>query len=384
MSLDNAYKATKLIETVENYSKSDNTNFTEQGSLRPSNKELFFYSNDSFWKTILNNPDYYWHKLISLSHFVVCDWVPRIPGIYWTTFSNELRRYGFNEIETVYDNNRFDLSPGGKTKMVLGGLATIKLPPNDEGKRLLSISSNHNSSLGIPVLFYPEVLDHFDLKQGDIIEITEARWQPMDIFWASRFATTKGIPRGLLIVDKIKQLKVIHDNVPVLFHPFSIMEYQDYYTQLYDFVFLPVYSNYTDLRTKIENFFNNYAVKNGRNGKYLISPDYTHPIFECEYLTPDEMRDPSEKAKLALLYKRIYDVNFDDTTLRNLIRTLPGFYETSEKIKTLAKLIGIEVSVLKEDNAISMSAQLINYCMDSGKIEELIDRMIVDYPEIFK
>jgi hypothetical protein len=30
-----------------------------------------------------------------------------------------------------------------------------------------------------------------------------------------------------------------------------------------------------------------------------------------------------------------------------------------------------------------MSAQLINYCADGNKIEELTDRMIVEYPKIF-
>jgi len=110
----------------------------------------------------------------------------------------------------------------------LGGIETIHLPPNDVGKRLISITSSCNSSVGIPILVYPEVYDYLNLKQGDVVDIEGAKWQQMDIPWAKRFASTKKIPRGYLIIDSINQIKVSNYqiNVPVIYHPFSIMEYQ--------------------------------------------------------------------------------------------------------------------------------------------------------------
>ena len=60
------------------------------------------------------------------------------------------------------------------------------------------------------------------------------------------------------------------------------------------------------------------------------------------------------------------------------------FYQSSSSIKTLAKHIGINPALLAEDSSTSMSAQLISFCIDKEKVEELIDRMIYDYPQIFK
>ena len=331
-----------------------------------------------------NNQNEFWNKKFSFYHFVVSDWVARVPGLFWTEYSAEIRKHSEQDI-AIESKDWIVFHPPGKSKKVLGGIGTIHLPPNDEGKKLISITSSCNASVGIPILIFPEVYDHLNLKQGDVVDIEEVKWQQMDIPWAKRFASTERVPRGYLIIDSIDQIRVSRDeNVPVLYHPFSIMEYQSKDALLYDFVYLSLDSKVKNQRKKIETFFNDYANQENRNGSYLINPDITNPTFETQYISPAEMQRPSEKAKIDLIYQRIRNVSFNDATLDELIHALPNYYNTNVSISALSQRIGISPAFLADDNAASMSAQLINYCMKTNKIEELIDRMIVEHPTIFR
>lgn len=119
------------------------------------------------------------------------------------------------------------------------------------------------------------------------------------------------------------------------------------------------------------------------DGKYILNPNMVEPILETQYDSPLEMQQPSEKTKIDLMYKRIRRLSFKRTTLDKLIEVLPQFYDSSMAIERLAKTVGVSITIIQEDNAASMSAQLINYCYDENKIEELTDRTIVEYPLIF-
>jgi len=320
---------------------------------------------------------------LSFYHFIVSDWVARVPGLYWADNSSIIRKHTEEEI-AVKSLDWEELHPPGKSKKVIGGIGTIKLPPNDEGKKIMSISSSCNASLGIPILIFPEVYESLRLEEGDLINIKDAKWQPLSASWSKRFSTTKNIPRGYLIIDKPSKIEIIKKGIPIVYHPFTIMEYESQDALLYDFVFMSIDSKVNDARKQAEKFFDGYKKKNNRNGTYLLNPDIVSPLFEAQYNSPQEMKGSSEKAKIDLLYKRIYIKNFDKTTLDTIIHLVPKFYESSMAIKKLAKELGISVAFLQEDNAASMSAQLINQLVEKGKIEELIDRMTKQYPEILE
>ena len=314
--------------------------------------------------------------------FVVSNWVARVPGLYWADYSSALRIFADNKI-AFKSEEWVEFRPLGKSSKVLGGIGTIRLPPNDDGKRIFSVSSCCNASLGIPILVFPDVIDALSIEEGDVVDINNAKWQALDTNWAQNFATTKDIPRGYLIIDSVDKIIVTRRNVPVAYHPFSIMEYQSNDALLYDFVYVTADTKYKNGRKKIEDFFSKYATKEGRNGSYLLNTDMVQPLFEARYTSPLELQRPSEKAKLELLYRRIHEVNFDKTTLDKLIEILPRYYSNGSGIRMLAKRIDVRESMLMDDDAASMSAQLIYHCMRVGKIEELIDRMCVEYPRIF-
>jgi hypothetical protein len=380
MNLQTLFKGTKIIETIQNYSLSGISKIDEN-TRKSSGK--YFYREESFWKNIIDNPARFWGKEIDLYNFVISNWVARVPGLYWSETSQNMRIHQKSDI--AFQSQEWTVfNPPGKSKKVLGGIGTLLLPPTEEGKVLMSVTSSCNASTGIPILVNPEVLDALKLKQGNSVSIKKAKWQPMDIQWSKQFDSVKGIPRGYLIIDSPDKIEIYNDDCPVVYHPFSIMEYEHKDTILYDFVYVTADSKVKDVDLDIEKFFEDYRKKEGRNGEYLLNPNIINPIFESRYMSPYELQKPSEKAKLKLLHERIRGAHFNDIAIELLINDLPKFYQSSNSIITLARSIGINPAIITEDSAASMSAQLITLCIEREIVEVLVDRMIVDYPQIFK
>lgn len=380
MSLQELYKGAKIIETLENYALAEEINTQTQKS--DIGVKYLFYNDEEFWCNVIAEPSKYWGQKIDLYCFVVSDWIARVPGLYWSRSSELVRQHKQEEI-AIQSNHWIEFYPPGKSKKVMGGVGTLLLPPTEDGKVLMSVSAGCNASVGIPILCFPEVIDHLKIKQGDCLIILGAKWQPMDIHWASKFASTKNIPRGYLVIDSIDKIRILEKDCPIVYHPFSLMEYEYHDSLLYDFVYVTADSKVENVSVEIEKFFNDYAKKEGRNGEYLLNPNIVTPIFESRYLCPTELTHASEKAKLNLLYERVRGSNFKGKSIEQLIIKLPQFYQTSTSIKTLTRNIGINISFLVEDSAVSMSAQLINKCIEKRMVEDLIDRIAMEYPQIF-
>ncbi len=381
MSLQQLYKGSKIIETLENYSLIEEGSLIEKDYNKKSDK--YFYSEENFWKTIIDNPSIFWGREIDLFSFVISDWVARVPGLFWTESSRAMRKHNDTDI-AIQSKEWTEFYPPGKSKKVLGGIGTLLLPPTDDGKIIMSVSASCNASVGIPLLIYPEVLEVHKLKQGNFVSIRGAKWQPMSVQWANQFDSIIGIPRGYFIIDKPEKIEVYSENHPVVYHPFSIMEYEFKDTILYDFVYATADSKVINVDSQIEKFFNEYRKKDGRNGEYLLNPNIIKPIFESRYMSPQELQNPSEKAKLKLLYERVRNSHFNGIAIDKLVNELPKFYFSKESIISLARHIGINPAILADNSATSMSAQLISLCIEKEKVEVLIDRMVIDYPQIFK
>ena len=232
-----------------------------------------FYNDEEFWRKIIDDPIKYWNQKIDLYNFVISDWIARIPGLYWTQSSEQIRQHK-NEDIALQSKQWIEFYPPGKSKKVMGGVGTLLLPPTDEGK----------------------------VKNVD---------------------------------------------------------------------------------AEIERFFKEYSKKEGRKGEYLLNPNIVNPIFESRYSCPSELSSTSEKVKLNLLYERIRGVYFKEQSLELLMIKLPQYYQSSVSIRTLSKNIGLNVSLLEEGSAVNISYQLIDLCIKKGIVENLIDRIILEYPKIF-
>ncbi|RYE56230.1 MAG: hypothetical protein EOP48_08500 [Sphingobacteriales bacterium] len=162
------------------------------------------------------------------------------------------------------------------------------------------------------------------------------------------------------------------------------MEYEYQNALLYDFVFVTVDSKVKNADKEVSEFFEEYAKQDGRNGSYLINPNFVRPIFEAKYMSPVDLQGPTERAQLKLLYERIRGACFSDISLELLMIKVPEFYQSSTSIKRLAKSVGISPAQLADDSAAAMSAQLIAKSIEKGTTEQLIDRIATEYPKIFK
>lgn len=379
MNLQNLLKGARIIETLDNYSVAETieSSFVDENQ----NDSRVYFDERHFWYDVIIDRNKYWFKEIELRGFVVSDWVARVPGLYWSESSKLIREHSVKDI-AMQSNEWIEFNPPGKSRKVLGGIGTLLLPPSADGNILLSVSASCNASTGIPVLCYLEVYDALKIKQGDSVIIKNVKWQPMDVQWANKFYSTD-IPRGYLVVDSIEKIEILRRNYPVAYHPFSLMEYESNGGLFYDFVYVSADSKVKEVDKKIKMFFDEYAQKEGRFGEYLINPNIVSPIFESRFMSPSEFTTQSEKAKLNLLHERVRGIYFNGHSLDQLISKLPEYYDSAVSIRTLASNIGISKSKLEESSAVNMSSQLIDLCIKYKKEAELIDRLSVEYNEIF-
>jgi hypothetical protein len=385
MLIKEAYKATRILETLSNYSIADNLTNAKIVSISTDNvsDRVDIHSDDMFWNIILKNPDSFWNKEFGFYWCVVSEWVARIPGLFWAKGSESIRNFSETEIANN-KQGRKEYSPPGKSGKVLGGVGTLKFLPDINGNTLYTLTFSCNSSVGIPALFTQEIIDSLKIRQGDALFIRSAKWVKMSLDWARQFESTKNIPRGYLLINDPNNIKIVERDRSIECHPFSIMEYQKGNALLFDYVFVTSVMAKRDNRKRLEVFFENYKKKENRNGKYLFACDITNPLFKSKYNAPFEMKDDYENNQMDILEERIRKEYFKDHAIDEIVQLIPTFYKTAAAIRTLTDIIELPVANLKDDSAAKMSIQLLQMCIENNKVENLIDRMAFENPSILK
>lgn len=378
MGLFELQKGTNLVETLDNYSLAEQELTVANEVVDDS---IVFDSDTAFWQAVIKKPEFYYNKKISLNHFVISDWVARVPGLFWSSGAKALRDAAENHVSNK-ENTYTEYFPAGKSRMVMGGIGTLLFPPNDDGKAIMSASSHYDASLGVPLLVFPDVAEK--LKSSALVRIKGAKWQAMENSWCKKFISGHDVPRGYLVIDSVDKVEVIENGYPVFHHPFSIMQYEQNDAYLYDYVYMTADASSPQANTFASKFFENYANKNGRYGEYLIASDMVNQLFETKYQSPSDLNKESEKANMNLLYNRIKGAHFNNVSLDQLIVKLPEYYDSVAALKSLAKKIGINPNKIADGSAIDYSSQLINLCIKYDLTEVLIDRLTNEYEEIFK
>lgn len=382
MLFSNARKATQLIESLENYSVMDNT-VIKDPELK-GGETLWINDDQYFWRDVLASPDKYWNRKIEIYEWVISDWVARVPGLYWHQEAEGLRDVPESLVE-IRSKNYVQYQPSGKSRKVMGGIGTFLLPPADDGKQIMSITNSHNASLGIPMLVYPEVIAYHKLVQGDQVSVRGAVWRKMSQEWVNRFPERKGIPRGYLVVDHPDQLIKHGVNAPIVFQPFSIMEYDEGHARLFDYTYFSIDSYEPGYRDLLRYFFEKYRTENGRNGRYLIAADMNEPLFDAAYNNPAELlrNEVGGKAQLALLAERIRGAFlYKQESLESIIQKISAWYTGTNEVQALAISIDISPGLLEAAPPIKMAMQLVAICSERNKLVELIDQILYDHPQI--
>jgi hypothetical protein len=378
-------KKNRLIaDTLTDYSK--NAELEMPG--RKSGRQVVggFNDDEQFWKSFFDDPEKFWDKQINLELWpVVSDWVARVPGLFWLDDSKIVRAVSDIHVEsremTFRSPNWIQYSPIGKSKKVLGGFGTFNLPPNDDGKRIMTITFSHNASAGIPALVFPDVIDAIHLEQGDMLTFNKPiYWRRMSSEWIGKFDNDVRVKRGYLVIDDPNSIKIKEKKCPVEVHPFSIMEYsQDGGAGMfYDYVYCSVDNLFEGYRHEITRFFENYRTQHGRYGEYLIAADSNNPLFESRFNSPSELlRTSNGRSNLSLLRERILGkYNYRGYNVQKIQEYIPQRFVTELRISSLANMIGVPAGRISGESASERSVSLIDYCDQNGKLDLLVDEML--------
>jgi hypothetical protein len=386
MTVAELYRCARSLEAVENYAlaSSGTTNEILEDDAEQERWD-FVPDDEHFWRKMLVNPSDVWNRRFDFYGVALSTWVARVPGLFWSEGARALRRINDDAVEEYKSRDWIVLKPHGKSQQVLGGIGTLKLPPDENGRRLVTLSGGYNASSGIPALISPEVWEHHRLADGSILNLW-AKWQPMSAEWAARFPSIRGIPRGYLVVSDPDQVRrALNENAPIQFHPCTVMEYYQGDAKLYDFVFATADTRVRNYRKRVEDFFADYKDARGRFGKYLISADIADPLWEAEFDTPEALRrtELGAKSQLELLQARVRGDSFKGRNLELILQVLAREYD-NDGLRRVSEMVGIPSAHWFTGAAAADSCtQLLHVCLERGKVEELLDAVAVEHPGAF-
>ncbi len=249
------------------------------------NAEHYFDTDKEFWDMVLFSRNEMHEHTFHFHSCTLSEWVARVPGLYWHEDAEGLRELSINHVESA--NQEWEIyRPIGKSQTVQGGIGTFRFPPDMAGNRLVTLSTEHNASSGIPAIISPEVWLHCQLSEGDVL-CGRASWKSFPFGWTEQFHHIKGIPRGYLTINDPAQIYLEERGHSTQIHPCTVMEYHTNDSILYDFVYATADTGFTGYRQKLESFFENYKGGDERYGRYLIPADHNTPLFDAEFASPE-------------------------------------------------------------------------------------------------
>src|ERR1017187_1497625 len=330
----------RVLETVENYALAE----VKGGSRADWRGHEDFGSDEQLWHSTLAGKLPFGTTVDFPQGAAVSEWIARVPGLFWTESAAKLRVFTDHDVERRTGESNV-LRPFGKSRLVSGGVGTMRLPPSSSGDRLATLATSGNVSAGIPTLISDDVWRSACLHEGSVVQFRGARWEPMEESWASRFPSTRGIPRAYLRLDCPQAVDSLNQFAATEIHPFSIMEYASKNVELFDFVFATAVTADPLFRREVEDFFEDYKKAEGRNGRYLIAADIAEPLWDSEFTSPEQLRsaDPSAASYLRLLQRRIEDSMVGDDTTEYLLNVLTN--TSPDLLKRFSAEVGIPHSI---------------------------------------
>lgn len=371
-SFVDSYKATRIIETLENYAIADQVDPAEPRNYTPT--LLTAYDEYHFWNIILTNPEATFDTLVRLENFTLTEWVPRVPGLYWNGNARQIRHLT-RDIRSVY-------RPFEKSRFVMGGMGT-NLLPSENGQRVVGVCQDGGACGAIPMLIPDAIWNRLSLHPGHRLTLLDVRWKRMTGDWSQRFESMAGIPRAYLCVEDESQVTVSAEDVLPVYQPYTILEYVRDNVLLYDYVFCSAQS--INERQQVSDFFEKYRKDYGNNGRYLLNPDPASPLFDSAYNSPEQLgrTETGGQYHLELLKERIRDTYFKDKCIDDILEVMSKAYDDSDAVRQFARHLGFPTVMFASNKAADRIAQLVDWCINTpGKIEELVDKLVVEQPDL--
>jgi len=364
-----AVNGARILEAVDNYARAK---VEVEDAIAETHEPRTFMADSIFWHRALEGEVRAGASIVFGTSVALSEWVPRVPGLYWAHCSSYLRKEARQYVESPTA-----LKPFGKSSLVSGGVGTLKLGPSEDGYHLCCLCTSGNASAGVPVLIAPDVWEHHALREGDVLKIKSALWQPMANTWANHFPSTRNVPRAYFRLERPEQLEVEERNAAIEIDPFSIMRYYKGNTELYDFVVACVVSVDPRHRSELEQFFDSYKDVEDRGGRYLVSADLTQPLWDAIYPSPAELAQAID-----LVQRRIEDAmvgaNTTDCLLDVLTRLNVGL------LKRVSNDIGIPDSTWFRDGSLAEESRNLVERVPRAKVAQLIDAIRVANPYVLE
>lgn len=366
------FTAANSIEALSNYQDTDGPLANPTiGNERVGRENFIFFEDDkNFWQRIFDRID---NKTrgdigpvtVELFQVALTEWTPRIPGLFWRPHSKILRKAAQHNIEGQTSKWK-TYSPTGKSQKVGGGIGTIRLPPSESGYRLACATASLNASTGIPILIEEEVWRRKRLFDGSIIN-GEVILEQLPGTWARDFPIVKGIPKLCLVLRNPDGIEVSRSRAPVVFHPYSIMEYWDTDAQFLDFVYCQAETTDTNYRQSLETFFEYYRSDMGREGRYLTAADIAQPMWDAQFSSPADMRRDNA-GSVKLIEARALQAADGEQNIDVLIRFLSKA-QTSGDLKRMSELANIPWRrwFRENDSIVKQVEHLANLAIDDGE-----------------
>ncbi len=317
-ALERGFMASLVGESLANYKLADEPLTV---AVTPQHIELsgLYYDDQHFWESLGSSSK---ACRVDIVEAALSEWVARIPGLYWQRSSVRRREIEQSDVENPI-GDFVTLRPLAKSRVVSGGVGTIRLPPSESGCRLVTLTTSLNASAGVPALISPEIWDELKLEEGTVIQ-GRAAWQPMPLTWSRQFPQLAGLARNCLVFRKSDDVSVQKGlKAPVEVHPFAIMEYtsQKLGTQLHDFVYATSQTRQKDFHKNLGTFFEKYRTAQSRDGIYLTGADLVDPMWPATFASPEDMRR-GEAAALNVIESRIDDEMQGQDTIEALLELL--------------------------------------------------------------
>jgi hypothetical protein len=376
-ALARACTTSVISEAILNYPLSDEPLHLERDQLAPvrssSSNQQWYYDDADFWQGLatVHNREF----SVKFYELFISEWVARVPGLYWQKNANARRRPGDELVEakvgywTTY-------KPAGKSRIVSGGVGTLRFPPSEDGYRLVTLTSSANASTGVPVLISDNVWRHHRLREGCVIA-GEGIWRDMPLRWAAQFPIVASVRKGCMVLDRPQSIKVTQRDALIEAHPFSIMEYIENDVMKHDFVFATIQVGHRSMRKVLSDFFDDYRNAQGRSGRYLTSADVADPLWDAEFASPEDMRR-RKKSELNVLVRRVEESIQGVTVTEDLMRWCSR--RSSDDLQRIGTFAGIPPGLWFEGGRASDEAiRLIDAANNQNKIPALLRVIAEDF-----
>jgi hypothetical protein len=160
------------------------------------------------------------------------------------------------------------------------------------------------------------------------------------------------------------------------------MKHEENGLEMFDFVFATANSGDPDHRRHLQEFFESYKARPGRNGEYLTSADISNPLWEARYQSPQELcrSHPSAQSHLKFLERRIQEAQLGKETQLHVLRALCSLPDV-EYIRRISRQIDMNPALWISTSSLSDNAvQFLARVDMATQMPALIETLAVECP----